>query len=116
MLKQYDKRSAINGSVYQAEGGTFDILWNVSFYHTDFIQLLYVENFTDCMNECLNWADVTPCVGVQWQAATSGPEGGALCYLLWTMEGPGSLDTTKDSARLRNPVEISPPVCHLILL
>jgi hypothetical protein len=113
-IKRGEGCSEINNATsYQTEGALFDILCNTQFDHTQFLQVTYATNFTDCLDNCINSNTITPCIGIQWEYQSYGPPplevGSSLCYLLWNMSN-ATENARFDSARLHNISFASPSV------
>lgn len=101
--------SDISESTYDFGDATFDILCDTAFTRTLCLQVTYTTSFTDCINACINWESTTPCVGIQWEYGTNGPEEGSLCTLFWNMTGNEIQKFGIDTARLRTG---EPVVCQ----
>jgi hypothetical protein len=92
-----------NVTSYSIEGGTFDIICNISYVNTQYLHVFYVPTFTACMTACVTWSEATQCEGVQYDYGAVYKEVGHLCYLLWntTATGNGTSQAQVDVALLR---------------
>ena len=88
---------------------TFSILCNSIWDGSLYLNVIYTNTFSSCVQACVDWDGETPCIGAQWDHSTSGYKGGNLCHLLWDMPSNRStFNSEVDSAKLNiGP----PPVC-----
>lgn len=91
---------------YTVDNQTFTILCNKTWDGSLFLNVIYTNNFSSCIQACVDWDGETPCVGAQWDFSTPGYQGGFLCHLLYDMPSNGSsFNAAVDSAQLN----IGPP-------
>lgn len=81
----------LNGStIYQTDGGTFDIFCDFTWHGYYWLSADYTVTFVSCMDSCIEWNNVhlDKCVGVSWAYGVYGPkgeQGGSECSLVWNM-------------------------------
>lgn len=89
-----------NGTTYSLGDLAIPIkpLCNQGFDYTQVQSVVYVDSYLDCLSACINIQSVWPCVGIQFENGTIGPNGGSMCWLLWNSTTNSTVNNDADSA------------------
>ena len=79
---------SVSGSSYTYESVAFNITCSTSFSYVNeqAAEIVYAESGLACLQACVNFNSLSPCTAIQYDESRqgAGPDGGFLCYLLWS--------------------------------
>jgi hypothetical protein len=92
----------VNGTTYLRGDLSIPILTQCSYAYdySQVQQVVYVDSFLSCITSCVLLDSPWPCLGIQYENNTLGPDGGSMCWLLWNTTAPPTSNDQADSATL----------------